>query len=403
MRTLAVLHTAEVGGPPQHVRPWLNALAERGPLEVVAPGAGPALELYNPIATTTVMRYEALTFPTGLLELGRMGVRFGCELLRFRRHLRLTRPDLVVVVTSVIPAALVAARLERLPTVVYVGEIFDKRYVRGRARTVAGYAVRQLTQRSASALVCCSQTVARQFHAGEHHPIVATVYHGVDVPRVTCSASVRPKDTMNGPSLAVVGNITAGRGQDVAVRALRVLVREFPLAHLVIAGQPLPRPPDRKYEEDLRRLVSRLGLDEQVVFAGFVDPIGDVYAAADVVVNPARFNEPFGQVALEALVAGRPVVATRVGAIPEVLADGCDALLVEPDDPEALAAAVARVWQDEELRRRLVETGRARVLDRFSEDAGVDAFCSVADAVLARAYGSTAERDLSRNGPGRTQ
>jgi glycosyltransferase involved in cell wall biosynthesis len=84
-----------------------------------------------------------------------------------------------------------------------------------------------------------------------------------------------------------------------------------------------------------------------------------------------------------ALLAGRPVVASRIGAIPEILRDGRDALLVEPDDPGAIAAAVIRLWEDDELRSRLVASGRTRVLAEFDEDESVELF----EQVVARVVG----------------
>ena len=70
-----------------------------------------------------------------------------------------------------------------------------------------------------------------------------------------------------------------------------------------------------------------------MIVAGHSSDVADLYAAADVIVNPARFNEPFGRVPFEAAIAGKPAVVTRVGAIPELLRDGESALIVEPDDP----------------------------------------------------------------------
>jgi glycosyltransferase involved in cell wall biosynthesis len=110
-----------------------------------------------------------------------------------------------------------------------------------------------------------------------------------------------------------------------------------------------------------------------------------VYAAVDVVVNPARVSEAFGRVAVEALAAGRPVVATRVGAVAEVLRPGEDALIVEPDDPHAIAAAVVRLWRDPELRHRLVASGYERVRERFREDDAARAFVAVVKEVLVPA------------------
>lgn len=386
MRTLAVMHLAEAHGPPQHVRPWLAALAERGTLEVVVPGEGYALELYAPLAAITVLPYAPLTFPRTPLDAGRLAASTAREVRTFRRHIRRSRPDLVVVTTTVLPAALVAAWLERVPTTVYVGELFDKGFPRSAARTASGTLVKRLTEHLASALVCCSHTAARQFVARDG-TIVETVYPGVGSAWQNGNREAFRHSygiAEDALCIAVVGNITRGRGQDLVIRALPRIRRDFPDARCLIAGVALDRPVDVTYRGDLDRLAEELGVSDAVVFTGFIDAVADLYAGTDIVVNPARLNEALGRVALEAMSAGRPVIASRVGAIPEVLRDGHDALLVEPGDPVAIAEAVLRLWTDDELRRRLVRQGRARVLSEFTEERGVERFASVVDEVLRR-------------------
>jgi glycosyltransferase involved in cell wall biosynthesis len=181
----------------------------------------------------------------------------------------------------------------------------------------------------------------------------------------------------------VVGNITPGRGQDLVIRALPGLRARLPDVRCLIAGVALERDADLAYRDELTRLAEDLGVADLLTFAGFVESVADVYAAADVVVNPVRIPEGFGRVAVEALLAGRPVVASRIGAIPEILRDGRDALLVEPDNPGAIASAVIRLWEDNELRSRLVASGRARVVAEFDEDASVELF----EQVVARVVG----------------
>jgi glycosyltransferase involved in cell wall biosynthesis len=222
-------------------------------------------------------------------------------------------------------------------------------------------------ERHASALVCSSNAIAAQFDPAARIPVV-TIYPGIseshgegDGPAFRSSLGL----TDASPLIAVVGNLTAARGQDVMIAALEEILRAHPRAHLVIAGAPHDRGPDLRYALGLKRSAGVEPLTGHVTFAGFVADINDVYAAADIVVNPARFNEPFGRAAPEALVAGCPVVATRVGAIPEVLRDGQDALLVEPDDVSELAHAVVALADDPERARSLAVTGRDRVLREF--------------------------------------
>jgi hypothetical protein len=389
MRSLAIMHLAEGVGPPQHLRPLLAALAERGSLDVVAPAEGPTLALYDELGAVSVLPYAPLTFPRGPRPLAGLAAGMARDVGTLRRHIRRVSPDLVVVATSVLPSALVAARLERVPTVVYVAELLDRHAARTPARRAASTVVRTLTESLASGLACCSDAVARQFLPPRNGTVIGTVYPGIGPQSGAGDGDAfrRAHDIVGAaPCLAVVGNITEGRGQDLVLRALHLLRRELAGVRCLFAGVVLERPLDTAYARHLRHLADELDVADLVRYAGFVDPVADVYAAADIVVNPARFTEAFGRVALEALVAGRPVVATRVGAIPEVLRDGEDALLVEPD-PEAIAAAVSRLWRDGELRNRLVESGRARALAEFGEAESVERFLALVDEVLRRTGG----------------
>lgn len=390
IRTLAILHLADTSGPSKTLRPGLERLAGRGELEVVVPGEGRAGGAYADIATVTTFGYQPLTFAHEPVELARTAHAFRCDVARFRGHLRHRRPDLMVIATGTLPAALVAARLEGIPAIVEVDEIFDKGFLRGRGRAVAARAIIALTVRLADAIVCCSEAVARQFD-GAATP-VTTIYPGIGQEHAGGDGdALRERHALppGRPLIAVVGNISAGRGQDIVIRALPAIRDRLPGANCLLVGLPHPRPVDREFESGLATLAADLGVSDGIAFPGFVEQVADVYAAADVLVNPARFNEPFGRMALEALLAGCPVVATTVGAIPEVLRTGRDALLVPPDDPDALAEAVVRVAEDTALAERLVNDGRERVAHEFTEERAAEAFERVADAVLAR---STAGR-----------
>ena len=119
--------------------------------------------------------------------------------------------------------------------------------------------------------------------------------------------------------------------------------------------------------ELLKRRARELGIAEAITFKG-AQPraeLPDAYRAASVCVVPSRF-ESMSYTCMEAMACGRPVVAARTGALPEVITDGVDGLLVPPEDPAALAAAIGRLLLDEAARRRLGEAARARVLSSFS-------------------------------------
>jgi len=152
--------------------------------------------------------------------------------------------------------------------------------------------------------------------------------------------------------LVYVGRIDRQKGIDTAVAALRHLPPE---ATLSIWGSG-----DDSYIAEMKALSDRLGVGERVRFEGFAstEELRSVYAAADVVVFPVRWNEPFGLVPLEAMGVGLPVVTTARGGTAEFVRDGSNALVFPADDAAALARCVERLAWEETLRSRLREGGR---------------------------------------------
>jgi glycosyltransferase involved in cell wall biosynthesis len=121
------------------------------------------------------------------------------------------------------------------------------------------------------------------------------------------------------------------------------------------------------------RLAAELGVDGRFVLAGWSDDPAGWLRSFDVLALPSR-TEGLPLAAVEAMLAGVPVVATAVGSVPEAVRDGETGLLVPPEDPHALAAALRRVLEDGELRRRLVEAGRALAEERFTPAAAARAY-----------------------------
>ena len=108
-----------------------------------------------------------------------------------------------------------------------------------------------------------------------------------------------------------------------------------------------------------------LGIMRDTLFLGYQEDVAPFYAAFDAMILPSG-NEGTPVSAIESLAAGRPVVATRVGGVPDVVRDGEDGFLVELGDVGELAGALARLAEDPELRARMGEAGRARVLPRYA-------------------------------------
>jgi glycosyltransferase involved in cell wall biosynthesis len=135
-------------------------------------------------------------------------------------------------------------------------------------------------------------------------------------------------------------------------------MRELDNATLVIIG-------DGEDRTSLEALAADLGVADRTVWAGWDDDVRSHIRSFDVFVLPSRF-EGFPLVVLEALLVERPVVATDVGSVGEAVIPGETGLLIPPDDPSALAAAIGQLLDDAELGRRLGAHGRHLVLSRFT-------------------------------------
>jgi glycosyltransferase involved in cell wall biosynthesis len=384
MRTVAVMHLAEVTGPPISLHPRLAALARHGELETIVPGPGPVADLYASLGPVHVRRYTTLTAPRSARELASTFRELIADVVTMRRQFRRSRPDLVIVATSMVPAALLASRLARIPTIVYAAEIFTESHRPTAARALLRRPLLWFTHTAADAVVCASEAVARQFD-GADGPIV-TIHPGI---AVASSAPTRDeaRRRFDIPAtsfcFAVVGSITEGKAQDVAIRALAHVLSTVPDAHCLVAGLPHPRAVDRAYSESILKLAESLEVEHRVRFVGFVQS-ADVYAASDLLCHPARYPESCSRVVFEAMAYGCPVVATCVGGMGELLTHESDALLVRPGDPRALADAILRIHAEPKLSARLIAAGRALVATSFSEGDGVASFTRLVDGVLSR-------------------
>jgi len=214
------------------------------------------------------------------------------------------------------------------------------------------------------AVLCCSKYTRRQFlrATGYREDRCFTVYNGVDLARFRQADGSKLRRRLNIETGSVVllyaGALVPEKGVICLVRALEEMTDPFPGISLLIAGGASMWSRPSAYEESIREQAR----DLPVHFLGVVEhaDMPEVYHAADIVVVPSVFEEPFGIVQCEAMAAGRPVVSSDVGGIPEVIADGETGFLTPPADVEGLARAISLLASDRELRERFGEAGRQR-------------------------------------------
>jgi glycosyltransferase involved in cell wall biosynthesis len=190
------------------------------------------------------------------------------------------------------------------------------------------------------------------------------IHNGVDPAELNGLCSETTEDAQS-PYILCVSNYKKHKAIDVLVQAFKLVCEAIPSAKLVIAGGG----PLRGQMEDL---ASSMGVQDKIQFLGLIKraELAKLLHNCDAFVLPSRF-ETFGIAILEAMACKKPVVATTAGGIPEIIEDGKNGILVEPDNPTALAEALVTVLRDPCLQHTLANNGYATVQERFlSEKTG---------------------------------
>ncbi|RYX83090.1 glycosyltransferase family 1 protein [bacterium] len=171
------------------------------------------------------------------------------------------------------------------------------------------------------------------------------------------------------PRLLALGRLVEAKGFDVAIEAFAALKPRFPSLQMTIAG-------NGPAFDDLNRLVESKGLQDSIAMPGWVAPeeVPKLISAHTLTVMPSRIREAFGLVALQAAQMARPVVASRLGGIPEVVEDGVSGALVEPDDVEGFGTAIESLLREPEKAAEMGIRARERALTRFTWPVHVAAY-----------------------------
>jgi glycosyltransferase involved in cell wall biosynthesis len=228
-----------------------------------------------------------------------------------------------------------------------------------------GSALSRWKYRQVDMFICASDAI-RTMLVGDGVPAVAavTVHEGIDIGRAEGAEPAKLREELWLPHNApIVGNVAAlvpHKGQKHLVEAAALVVRDVPDARVVIAGEG-------ELRASLERQIRERDLEKHVFLAGFRPDVLAVHKAFDIFVM-SSVTEGLGTSLLDAMACGKPVVATRVGGIPEVVVDGETGILVAPRDHEGMARAIATLLENEPLRRRMGEAGLARARARFSSE-----------------------------------
>jgi glycosyltransferase involved in cell wall biosynthesis/GT2 family glycosyltransferase len=328
-------------------------LAEDGPLVGLLETAG---------ATVTVLPMDVRTRETNraAVQAGRLPFAAAWHAavytVRLARLLREMRPDLVH--TNTLKASIyggAAARLAGVPLVWHVRDRIASDYL----PASAARAIRLLSRHLPDGVIANSLSTRATLvsNGTDAHHRTTVVYDPLPVvPTIDRLGDIVVGDIVVG----MVGRLAPWKGQDVFLKAF---ARAFPtgIERALIVGSAMFGEDD--YAASLKDLAVQLGIAERVTFVGFVDDVWPLLARMTMLVHASTLPEPFGQVVLEGLAAGLPVIAADAGGPAEIITHNVDGLLTAPNDIAALSHAMLRLAEDPALRIRLGDTGRIRSHD----------------------------------------
>lgn len=228
-----------------------------------------------------------------------------------------------------------------------------------------------LASRLAHLTVAVSKAVARAAESQDHVPRskIFLAYNGMTSPRAVSQEEIRAAKMHIGielgvPVVVIVGHLRPEKGHETLMKAVQALSG----IHLVVAGGGTE-------ESKLVSEAKALGIAERVHFMGHQQDVALWQRLADVIAVPST-REPFGLVAIEGMAAERPVIASAVDGLKEIVHDGDNGLLVAPNDVSGWTRAIRTVIQDQDLGRRLAVNGKRTFQERFTTAAMVRSWIS---------------------------
>ena len=374
VRVLRVIARLNMGGPALHVSYLTAGLAKRGYETTLVAGSLAAGE--------DSMAFVADELGVDVVRIDELHreispARDVVAAIRLARLIRKIRPHILHTHTAKAGAvgrfAALLAGDARPPVVVHT---FHGHVLRGYFDPVRARAFRHLERtlaRSTTALVAVSPQVRDDLVELDVAPATrfAVVRLGIELDQRVAPASNGRVETRRvlgiGESpftVGWIGRMTGIKRTDDVLLAFKSLRERGIDARLCLVGDG----PDR---DEVERRAHELGVMRETLFLGYQEQVASFFAAFDVFVLPSA-NEGTPVTAIEALAAGKPVVATRVGGIPDVVRDGEDGFLVAPGDVEALADRLAQLATDDKLRERMGKAARSRVRERYSVERLVD-------------------------------
>ena len=262
--------------------------------------------------------------------------------------------------------ARIAARLAKIPKIVSTVQMPVEGYDVSPLRKAVYVTLDRFTERFVDKFIVVSEALRRTLIEGHKIPPerVVRIYNGIELdkydPELYSREKVR-KELRIGPDeplVGAIGRLVWQKGFPFFIRAASYVLRAIPNAKFLLVG-------DGPLRSELERMVGDLGMTKDFIFTGFREDIPEVLAALDVLVL-SSLREGLPMILLEGMAMARPVVATDIEGIAEVVEHNKTGILVPPEDPQALAEGIIALLRDKDKARRMGRAGRKRVEEKFS-------------------------------------
>lgn len=193
---------------------------------------------------------------------------------------------------------------------------------------------------------------------------VRMIYNGIDISLFDCGKDVlRREFSIKGDIVGIISQLQSyHKGHRDFIMAAWEVSQQRPNTYFAIIGGA---DPSGHYISELENLTHKLGIWDKVIFTGFRSDIANIMKSLDILVS-ASWKEAFGRSLIEAMAAGKPVIATNVGGMPEIVQDGVTGMIVPPKAPKAIANAILRMLKDKDLMVNMGIAGQKRVKELFS-------------------------------------
>ena len=354
MKILHLINTLSAGGAELHLLALCRYLKKQG-IDVAVACLRENVRDSRPLRAD----FEAENIPvTSLAGESRYSVGFLGRLLTLVRR---ERPDIfhTHLPRADIAGALAARAANAPPLVCSVHGIYRDRWFGSWAAPLMRWAYDE-----ADAVIAISAAVedwlARDLRARAAN--IHVIHYGIETARFTAPSECDSDRRCDAIVIGSMGRLEPGKGFDCLIRAMQVVRAQVPNAILRIAG-----PDPHSYGETLRRLIAESNLEGQVELIGFQADAAAFFRGLDVFAF-ASHSEGFGQVVIEAMAAGKPVVASRIAPLTEIVVERETGFLVERGNADTFAGAIHRLCRDTAERRRLGECGKKRVEEYFTVD-----------------------------------